>query len=168
MAIPNLSFVQCRSKNGAPLNLPNAVCRPRIDFVPGFSFIECQSGLVFNSGTYAKHYLPQPFFGYNPVLWGEFLFGPGYVGEDYREQWFLENVTQPVFFQLDSGSLPPGLRLSTIGVTARGQIAGVPTTTGLYSFTLRAIGPRSNGTKDFSILISYATSGGGTAYVGGN
>jgi hypothetical protein len=111
---------------------------------------------MVNSGLYPRRYVPEPNFSniISPVIWGDFVFSPGYVGKLYLFEWFLENVAQPVVFSLSSGALPPGLTLSTVGITALGAVSGTPTTLGIYSFSLRATAP--DGTfdiKNFSIQI---------------
>jgi hypothetical protein len=97
--------------------------------------------VIPNAGLYPRRWIPQPFIAgslINPQIWGTFNFGPAYIGYYYREQWYLENVSQPVVFTLESGTLPPGLLLSDIGDEAEGQIEGIPTALGLYTFSLRA------------------------------
>jgi len=143
---PDLVFVPSRTGVGVDVNIPNA-------------------------GLYGRHYRPQPFLAnglVNPELWGNFTFGPAYLGLYYREQWYCENQNQPVVYTLVTGSLPPGLVLSNIGTTAEGQIDGTPTAVGTYNFTLRAQGPTNVGDKPFTIVVNTApTGGGGAGWSGG-
>jgi hypothetical protein len=170
--IPNIRSIPTAHVNGTPVTIVNQAIMSGRRYTPGLFYIPTENAAgdpvrLVNAIMLGFTYIPEPvLFQHNPVLWGNFLFGPGYVGHDYREQWFLENVTQPVVFSLNSGSLPPGLELRTIGTTARGQIAGTPTDAGLYAFALRATGPHTNSVKNFSILITLTE--GGTAFVGGN
>ena len=54
---------------------------------------------------------------------------------------------------VSSGSLPPGLTLSSAGV-----ISGTPTTTGTFSFTVQALDSRGcTGTRAFALVISCPT-----------
>lgn len=58
----------------------------------------------------------------------------GTVGQAYSSQIQTSGGQAPINFSLVSGSLPPGLTLSSTGL-----ISGTPTTSGNYSFTIRAI-----------------------------
>jgi hypothetical protein len=98
--------------------------------------------------------------GVQNVLWGEFNFGPGYIGLIYQFQFFIENVVQPTVYSIVGGSLPPGLTLTNIGSTAEGEISGTPTAIGTYNFTMRAENIGGATDKDFSIEISGLPIGG--------
>ena len=52
------------------------------------------------------------------------------------------------------GALPPGLDFNT----STGQIAGVPTSTGTYSFTITAVGNSQSTSKVFTIIVAAAQS----------
>ena len=56
---------------------------------------------------------------------------------------------QSVSLEID-GALPPGLDFNT----SSGQIAGVPTSSGTYNFTIIAIGNSQRASKMFTIIVS--------------
>lgn len=58
--------------------------------------------------------------------------------------------TAPITWAVTSGSLPPGLSLSSIGV-----ISGTPSSTGTYSFTVQAKDAAGTGSATFSIWVSH-------------
>ncbi|MBI5756481.1 MAG: fibronectin type III domain-containing protein [Nitrospirae bacterium] len=60
---------------------------------------------------------------------------PGVLNSSYSES--LQAIGGNVMWSLESGDLPPGLRLDT----SSGQIEGIPQSEGVYSFTVRAIDP---------------------------
>lgn len=93
-------------------------------------------------------------------FWGTWSMAPGTVGIAYAMEWYLEGCAVPVTFTLQSGSLPPGLSLSTLS-GAEGEISGTPTTAGTYSFTLRATNGYGYADQSFSITVSAAPSSGG-------
>jgi hypothetical protein len=55
----------------------------------------------------------------------------------------------PITWSLQSGNLPTGLTLASDG-----QIAGTPTTSGTFTFTVRAVNSAGSDTKELSIVIS--------------
>lgn len=114
------------------------------------------SGLVYvpNSGIRPRSFEVEPSFLLTmfPAKWGNFGFGPGYVGKYYLTQWVLQNQLTPIHFILAGGALPPGLYLSDIGANA-GQVDGIPTKAGTYEFTLIAAGPLSTDNRNFTIEI---------------
>lgn len=59
----------------------------------------------------------------------------GTVGVTYSETITASGGTAPYSFAVTTGTLPPGLSLSTAGV-----LSGMPTTVGSYSFTIEATG----------------------------
>ena len=59
--------------------------------------------------------------------------------------------TSPITWSLAGGSLPPGLNLLSYGT-----IAGTPTTTGSFSFTVRAANVVGNNTRSFNINVAPA------------
>jgi len=138
-------------------------------YAPDFVVVPCKTGTgatvnLVNAALYGKSWKPQPFLAagiVQPELWGQFTFGPAYVGNYYREQWYIENQNQPLVYTLLTGSLPPGLSLTNLGTpnTAEGQIDGTPTTVGTYNFTLHAAGPTVSGDKSFTIVVNPATGG---------
>src|SRR5262245_17825493 len=56
----------------------------------------------------------------------------GFIGQAYSSRLSAPGGLRPYNFSLLSGSLPPGLTLSS-----NGSISGTPTTTGSYNFTVR-------------------------------
>lgn len=173
---PNFLEINGQDGNGNIVSIGNAGIYAR-SFVPHWSNIRCLDGTgspvtLVNAGLYGRRWVPEPFTTagiQNPEIWGTFAFGPGYLGTDYLASWYIENIAQPVVFTLDSGILPPGLELSTIGDTAQGQIAGIPTEAGIFHFVLRATGPTANATKPFSIEITdIIPPEEGTGFVSGN
>jgi len=73
----------------------------------------------------------------------------GTIGQSFNQNVTLSGGTGPYTVILNSGSLPPGLTLSTAGA-----LTGTPTTAGTYTFNLRAtdsVGQSVNG--DFLIGI---------------
>jgi hypothetical protein len=101
--------------------------------------------------------------GTNAPTWGTWNMPPGDVGIAYDAQWYLEGCATPVTFTLASGSLPPGLSLSTL-TGAEGEISGTPTTAGTYSFTLTATNAYGSASQSFSITILTPSSSGGGAW----
>ena len=61
----------------------------------------------------------------------------GTVGTAYSQTLTATGETGPFSFSVSSGSLPPGLTLSSEGV-----ISGTPTAAGSFSFTVQAINSR--------------------------
>jgi len=113
----------------------------------------------------AVNFLPQIVrfqgsLGVQNILWGDFDFGPGYIGLAYEFQFYLEGVAIPAVFSIVGGSLPPGLTLTNIGSTAHGEVTGIPTALGSYPFTMRTTNVGGSADKDFSIQISSLPIGG--------
>jgi hypothetical protein len=74
---------------------------------------------------------------------------PGIVGQQYDATIMATPGTQPYNFAVTAGSLPPPLILS-----ANGQITGVPSTPGIYKFSVAATNSQScRGAKDYEIDI---------------
>jgi Putative Ig domain len=99
----------------------------------------------------------------NPPVWDASLtFANGYVGNPYSQVgiWVTAG-TPPVTYTLHTGTLPPGLVLSSSGLT--GTLSGTPTTLGTYAFTLLATNSFGSAvSQNFSITISVPTGGGGS------
>jgi hypothetical protein len=75
----------------------------------------------------------------------------GTVGLAYSFSFTLTG-SAPMTFTLASGSLPPGLSLSSVS-GATGQIAGTPTLAGTYSFILLATNAYGTQTQPLTIVI---------------
>lgn len=71
------------------------------------------------------------------------------VGQAYSYQVQSSGGQLPVTYSLVSGSLPPGLSLSSTGL-----ISGTPTTAGSYSFTLRATDSCPTGAQSVQRIFS--------------
>ena len=95
--------------------------------------------LIWNTGVQVSSYegsaLLVPVYT-NPPVWQPLTFSNGVVGTPYSQSGAWCTGTSPITYTLNSGSLPPGLSLSSSGVT--GTLSGTPTTIGLYAFTLLA------------------------------
>ena len=72
----------------------------------------------------------------------------GTIGEFY-EQILTVSGTPPIMWSLENGNLPQGLTLDTLV----GSISGIPTTEGVFEFTLKASNSVSFDTKTFSIIV---------------
>lgn len=113
----------------------------------------------------AVNFLPQIVrfqsgLGVQNILWGDFDFGPGYIGLEYEFQFYLEGVAIPAVFSIVGGSLPTGLSLTNIGSTAHGKVSGTPTVIGSYPFTMRTTNVGGFADKDFTIEVSALPIGG--------
>ena len=117
------------------------------------------------SAPYVKTFLCQGVVFPNvPPNWGTWNFCAGYVSQAYDHRWDMENVTTPVTYSVHSGTLPPGLSLSSL-TASEGHISGMPTTAGTYSFALRATNAFGTADQSFSIVISAAAGGGSYAFI---
>lgn len=73
----------------------------------------------------------------------------GTVDSSYSSALAALHGTQPYSWTVIEGALPPGLSLSTSG-----QVQGVPTTVGLFTFTVQAVdGAADSDTRTLSILV---------------
>ena len=84
-------------------------------------------------------------------------FSNGTVGT-YYSSYVTSNGDTPITWSLYSGTLPPGLSLSAGSNTTYGYLKGTPTTSGTYSFTLKAANSGGSTTKSFSLTINSAAS----------
>jgi len=73
----------------------------------------------------------------------------GIAGQAYTYQILTSGGQPPTTYSLVSGSLPPGLNLSSAGL-----ISGTPTTGGNYSFTIRASDSCSTGAQSIQGIFS--------------
>jgi len=71
----------------------------------------------------------------------------GQVGQLYSAT-IVATGTQPIYFSIAGGELPPGLVMSAVGV-----ISGVPTVNGAFNFTVEATNPAGTHTANFSITV---------------
>ena len=77
------------------------------------------------------------------------------AGTNFRDRIVVTGGSQPYTWQLTDGKLPPGLKLNP----ARGTIAGTPTTTGTYSFTVAVTDagiPALRAQRTFAITVTAA------------
>jgi hypothetical protein len=72
-----------------------------------------------------------------PPNWGTFTLGDGVVGIPYYQAWDMPAAALTVAYTVPVGSLPPGLSITALTGNAA-KLTGVPTTAGVYSFTIRA------------------------------
>lgn len=78
----------------------------------------------------------------------------GCVGGAFQANFAVISKFAPVSFALFSGTLPPGLTISSIGPRA-GKVSGTPTTAGSYSFWILARDPNGKQTKKlYTICIA--------------
>lgn len=84
-------------------------------------------------------------------VWPAGVFANGTVGTAYSSTVSAQVYTLATSYTLKSGSLPPGLSLSTVSNAA--QISGTPSTAGSYSFTLTATNSKGSTDKNFTIVI---------------
>lgn len=85
---------------------------------------------------------------YEPLVITTDSLGDGVTGVDYAE-FISTNSSMPVTFSTLSGSLPDGLQLSNDGV-----VNGIPTTTGSFSFVVKATDGTTTDSQDFTIGIT--------------
>lgn len=86
----------------------------------------------------------------------------GSVGTFYNQPIAAVGGTAPRRFQVVSGSLPPGLTL-----TSNGTLSGTPTATGPYCFSIAVTDGSgcSGGSRAYTVVISAATCPSGTAVI---
>jgi hypothetical protein len=109
---------------------------------PGTTTITGSLGDVSSSVTVTVTSVPCP----PPIITTTSLVG-GTVGVPYFAT-ISATGTAPITFALASGSLPPGLSLSSAGV-----ISGTPTTAGDFDFTVQAKNACGTDIQDFSIPV---------------
>ena len=76
----------------------------------------------------------------------------GVVGQGYSQTVAASGGSPPYTWSVASGSLPPGLSLSSAG----GVVSGTPTSSGTYSFTLQVTDGTQTATKSLSIAVASA------------
>lgn len=82
---------------------------------------------------------------------------PMTVGQTFSQA-LTANGTAPLTWDRPSGTLPPGINLSSSGV-----LSGVPTQAGNYTFTVRASNSAGSAQKQFSITVAPSSNPGGGA-----
>jgi len=80
----------------------------------------------------------------------------GVVGTAYSQTLTAEGE-KPITWSIDSGTLPAGLTLAE----RTGEISGTPTTSGSYTFTVKAANTKGNDTKKLTITITNGSTGNG-------
>jgi hypothetical protein len=74
----------------------------------------------------------------------------GAYGTPYSRTFFVNDGTGPYSFAVVAGALPPGLSLNSGGSWNSTELAGTPTASGTFNFTIRAI-DSSTGTGPYGI-----------------
>lgn len=99
----------------------------------------------------------QPFSISPTSLWG------GVQGTDYQANLTTAFGTAPIAWSITSGALPPGVTLNT----STGEISGVPSSAGLFAFTIKASDVAAKTvSRGFTVNVSpnndvYGNTGGG-------
>jgi Putative Ig domain len=81
----------------------------------------------------------------------------GKVGTTYAQNFFLSGGTEPYTWSVASGTLPPGLKLTTTAApeATGNQLAGTPTKAGTFSFTMKVSDSGGHqATKRFKLTIN--------------
>src|SRR5262249_6848975 len=79
--------------------------------------------------------------------------GNAAVGTAYSSSLHVSGASGSVVFSIISGSLPPGLTLSS----STGMISGTPTTAGTYTFTSKVVDSKGNSDTQSCTIIVLAT-----------
>jgi PKD repeat protein len=66
------------------------------------------------------------------------------------------SVLAPITYSISSGSLPPGLSLSSPDSSREWKISGTPTTSGSYTFTLTATNSLGSDSTSITLVIDGA------------
>lgn len=86
----------------------------------------------------------------------------GTINKSYTQQLYASGSTS-YSFSVPWGSLPPGLTLSNVGL-----IKGTPTSTGSYSFMVRATSGTQVGERTYTLTINSSSGSGGSGGSGGS
>ena len=87
-----------------------------------------------------------------PPVWPNFTFANGMVGLPFSQQWDMPGSGSPITYSLQSGTLPPGLSLSS-SATA-GTLSGTPTAAGLYTFALKGTNVYGSASASFTMTVT--------------
>jgi len=99
-------------------------------------------------------------FNSNAPSWPSTMTLPdGTLGAAYSQTWDLSPAASPTTYTLASGTLPPGLTLSSPHDDV-GSLAGTPTALGSFTFSLTATNSYGAATKSFTVNINTTSSGG--------
>lgn len=92
---------------------------------------------------------------------GAILIPGGTVGVAFAAEGTIDapTVLAPITYTISSGSLPPGLSLSSPDASREWKISGTPTTAGSYTFTLTATNTLGSDSTSITIAIAAASSG---------
>ena len=143
-------ILQPTSESGtASLSLPDDVTLSDTTKLDGFNE-QCNGDKRTDFASELKNIPPAP--AQAPSITTTSL-SDGKVGEAYSQA-LAATGTTPITWTLDSGSsLPAGLTLSD------GTISGTPTTTGTFTFTVKATNSAGDDTKKLTIVIQAASVG---------
>jgi YVTN family beta-propeller protein len=100
-----------------------------------------------------------------PTIITEFFPEPAQIGQAYSGQVRINGGMMPMNWIITSGTLPPGLRLTTQGV-----ISGTPTSAGNYTFTVKVTDGNSlSSSKQLTLVVNGTTAtGSGSSNSGGS
>lgn len=105
---------------------------------------------VVKANVYATLYTGN----YNGPVWNINSMPDATLDTPYSLSWAMANSASPVTYAVTSGSLPPGLSLSTgAGGTNPGSISGTPTLAGSYSFTLTGTNSYGHASQTFTLNV---------------
>jgi PKD repeat protein len=87
---------------------------------------------------------------------GAILLPSGTVGIAYAAEGTIDppSVLAPITYTISSGSLPPGLSLSSPDASREWEISGTPTTAGSYTFTLTATNGLGSDSTSITLVIA--------------
>jgi hypothetical protein len=112
-------------------------------------------------------YAPLVSVSANVPSWGAVTFPDAIISNFYYQGWDLNPAALPTSFSIVGGALPPGFALTSVGGTDQGNISGVCTVLGAYTFTIRATNTYGTADKIVTINVNNPApgTGGGGSYV---